>query len=236
MVGNPELVLSFDRLSRPGDSTDLLKQACKMLPTSNLEFISMSATSTIDINWVELFGCCTNVTTMQAIGRGTSGFVRALTVPTVTNAGSSKEGPERKQDSRSTVVHAHAAIFPKLKLLGLTELDFSEGNHTSGILFDVFERGLQQRMAASGAPLTLRLSNCNIGTEYANDLRKLVRDFHWDEGEGVIDGFECFEAYEQHLYDTGDIISTASHGTALHDWDSDTYDEYPDRDWDYDEW
>jgi F-box-like len=247
--GNAELVLSFDRLSRPGHSTDLLKQACKVLPISNLEFISMSATNIIDINWFELFGCCTNVTTMQAIGQGTSGFVRALTAPTVTNAGLSKEGKKRKQGSgESTVVqpasivaHAHAAIFPELKLLGLTELNFSEGKHTSGILFDVFERGLQQRMAASGAPLKLlRISNCDISTEHASDLRKLVQDFHWDEGEGLIDGFECFDAYEQHLYDTGDIVS---HGTALHDWDSDGYDDYPgmdydypDRDYDYDEW
>jgi hypothetical protein len=163
IVGNAELVLSFDRLSKPGHSTDLLEQACKMLPISNLEFISMSATNIIDINWVELFSCCTNVTTMQAIGHGTSSLVRALTAPTVTNAGSSKEGRKGKHDNRestlvqpaSTVVHAHAAIFPKLKFLGLTELNFSESKHASGILFDVFERGLQQRMAASGAPLKL---------------------------------------------------------------------------------
>jgi hypothetical protein len=154
-----------------------------MLPISNLEFISVAANGIIDINWVELFSCCTNVTTMQAIGLGASGLVGALTAPTVTNAGSSNEGRGRKQDSRSTVAHAHAGIFPKLKLLGLTELNLylSEGKHTSGILFDVFERGLQQRMAASASPLTLRISNCDLSTEHADDLRKLVQDFHWDE-------------------------------------------------------
>jgi hypothetical protein len=189
IVGNPELVLSFDKLSTHRRSVDLFKQACKMLPISNLEFISMAGNGVIDINWVELFSCCTNVTTMEAIGLGASGLVRALTAPTVTNAGSSKEGRERKQDSRSTVVqpastvaHAHAAIFPRLKHLGLTELNLylSEGKHTSEILFDVFERGLQQRMAASASPLTLRVSNCDISPEKANDLRKLVQDFHWD--------------------------------------------------------
>ncbi|KAF8498176.1 hypothetical protein F5888DRAFT_1906452 [Russula emetica] len=194
IVGNAELVLSFDSLSKPGHSTDILEQACKMLPISNLEFISIFATNIIDLNWVELFNCCTNVTTMQAIGHGTSSLVRALTAPTVTNAGPSKEGRNRKHDNREstlvqptrTVAHAHAAIFPKLESLGLTELNFAEGKYPSGILFDVFERGLQQRMAVSGAPLKLlRISNCYISTEHANDLKKLVQDFQSDEGEGL---------------------------------------------------
>ena len=195
-VGNPELVLSFESLSI-GYSTDLLKQACKLLPISNLEFISISATNIIDINWVELFSCCTNVTTMQAIGRGTSGLVRALAVPTVTNAGPSKDGRKQEEDNRSTVIQpactvarAHATIFPKMKILGLTELNFYDGSHTSDILFNVFKSGLQQRMAASGAPLTLRISNCEISAGHTNDLRKLARDFHWNKGEGSIGGFE----------------------------------------------
>jgi hypothetical protein len=195
IIGNPqaELVLSFDGLSRPGQWTDLLKQASKMLPISNVESISMSAPSmAIDISWVELFSCCTNVTTMQVIGHGTSNLVRALTAPTVTNAGSSKEARKRKYDNGestvvqpvSTVTHTHArgAIFPKLKFLGLSELIFDEGkHHPRGTLFEVFERGLQQRMAASGEPLRLlRISDCEISTERVNNLRKLVQDFHGD--------------------------------------------------------
>jgi F-box-like len=229
IVGNAELVLSFNRLSKPGHSTDLLKQACKMLPISNLEFISMSASSTIDINWVELFSCCANVTTMQAIGYGTSSLVRALTAPTVTNAGSSKEGSKGKYDKResalvqpaSTVVHAHTAIFPKLKFLGLTELYFFESKHASGIPFDVFERGLQQRMAASGAPLELlRIRYCDISAEHANDLEKLVRDVHWNEDEDLIDGSEDFDHHEPHLF--------YSRGTVLRDSDSDGWNESSD--------
>ncbi|KAF8498172.1 hypothetical protein F5888DRAFT_1889297 [Russula emetica] len=236
IVGNAELVLSFDSLSKPGRSTDILEQACKMLPISNLEFISISPTNVIDLNWVELFNCCTNVTTVQAIGHGTSSsLVRALTAPTVTNAGSSKEGRNRKHDNREctlvqptkTVAHAHAAIFPKLESLGLTELNFAEGKHPSGILFDIFERGLQQRMAVSGAPLKLlRISNCYISTEHANDLQKLVQDFQCDENE-VIDGFLTFNTYVQRFYDTREI----GYGTALGDWDSDESDNYADG-WD----
>jgi hypothetical protein len=181
IVGNAELVLSFDTLSNPGHSTDLLEQACKMLPISNLEFISMYATVVVDMNWVEIFSYCTNVTTMQAIGHGTRSLVLALAAPTVTDAGSNKGGRKGKHDNRestlvqpfSTAVHAHAAIFPKLKFVGLVDQSFfeGEGEHASGILFDVFERGLRQRMAASGVPLKLlRVSRCNISTEHANDL------------------------------------------------------------------
>ena len=192
----PELVLSSNMPSKPGHSTDLLKQACKMLPIANLEFVSMSATNTIEINWVELFSCCTNVTTMQAIGRGTNSLVHALTAPVVTNAGSGKEGRGEKHDIRasnlvqqtSTVVHAHAAlIFPKLKFLELTELNFSEDKHSSFIPFDVFKRGLQQRMVASGAPLRLlQISDCKISSDHMNDLQKLVQDFRWEKDEGLM--------------------------------------------------
>jgi len=184
---------------------------------------------------VELFNCCTNVTTVQAIGHGTSSLVRALTAPTVTNAGPSKEGRNRKHDNREstlvqptrTVAHAHAAIFPKLESLGLTELNFAEGKHPSGILFDIFERGLQQRMAVCGAPLKLlRISDCHISTEHANDLQKLVQDFQCDENE-VIDGFLTFNTYVQRFYDTREI----GYGTALGDWDSDESDNYADG-WD----
>jgi hypothetical protein len=208
IAGNAELVLSFDTLSDRGHPADLLEQACKMLPISNLEFISMSANKDIHINWVELFSCCTNVTTMKAIGHGTSSLVRALTAPTVTNGGSSKEGRKGKHDNRestlvqpaNTVAHAHAALFSKLKFLRLYKLNFAEGKPRSDILFDVFKRGLQQRIAASRAPLKLlRIDNCDISTEYANDLQKLVQEFHWDGYKGLFSRrfrYEDFDDYE----------------------------------------
>jgi hypothetical protein len=152
---------------------------------------------------------------MQAIGNGTSSLVQALTAPTVTNAGSSKDGWKWNYDNResavlqlaSTAAHAHTAIFPNLEFLELTELDFFGGNH--GIPFDVFERGLQQRMEVSGAPLKfLRMIGCEILTEHENDLRKLVQDFDWEK---------------------------TINDTALHVWDSDGHDDdNPDRD-DYDD-
>ena len=227
ILGNPEVVLSFDMLSKPGHPTDLLKQACKMLPISNLESFFMLASKIIPINWVELFGCCTNVNTVQAIGDGTGSLVRALTAPTVTNAGSSKKGRKRKHNNRENTVAqpastAHAAIFPNLKFLGLTEVDFDEGKNDSGNLFDVFERGLRQRMAASGTPLKfLRISDCDISTKRANRLRKFVQDFHFNMDETWIDGLENFGAYEQRLYRSGEVAFLDSdRGTVRSNWDS----------------
>jgi hypothetical protein len=227
--GNAELVLSFD--IKHGFSTDLLEQACKILPISNLESISMSTTRIIDINWVEIFSCCTNVTSVQV--HGASGLVRALTAPTVTNAVSNKRGRKRKHDNRestlvqtfNTVVHADATIFPKLKVLGLTELDFFEGDGPSGTLFDVFERGLQQRTAASGVPLKLlRISDCIISTEHANDLHNLVQDLHWDENEGLSDESEDFDDDEEPLY------APWEHGFVRRGWHSNWWDIYADSD------
>jgi hypothetical protein len=229
IVSNTELVLSFYRLSKPGHSTDLLEKACKTLPISNIEFISMSATDIIDINWVELFSCCTNVTTMQAIGHGTSSLVRALT------AGSSKEGRKRKPDNREstlvqparTLAHAHSAIFPNLKFLELTGLNFTEGKYPPSILFEVFERGLEQRMAASGAYLKLlRISDCNISTEHASDLQDLVQDFHWDENEGLIDGFDDLSGHERRLYEQ-DIFDNLN--VTPPEWGSDAWDYLTNR-------
>jgi len=224
IVSNAELVLSFGRLSIPGHSTDLFEQACKMLPISNLEYISMSVTDINDINWVELFGCCPNVTTMEAIGHGTSGLVRVLTAPTATNSGFSRKGRKRKRDSRerstlvqpdTTVTHVHTAIFPKLEFLRLTELNFAEHKHPSGILFDVFERGLQQRMAALAPLKLLHIRDCEISPnnlKQVNDLEKLVQDFHWDTSESDEDSDESsndpgLRYWEEHGWDESDDSS-----------------------------
>jgi hypothetical protein len=239
VVGNAELVLSFDTLSKPGHSRDLLEQACKMLPISNLDFISTTANSMISINWVELFSRCTNVTTMRAIGHGTSGFVLDLTAPTVTDAGSNKGG-KRKHDKRestlvqpfSTAVHAHAAIFPKLKFLELAELNFFDSFAVSAILFDDLERGLQQRMATSGVPLKLlRVSDCTISIKHVNDLEKLVQDFQWDGNEGSIDGSEVFDNYEleESFYDVPWEAGFVRRCTARCAWHLDSWDDYSDE-------
>jgi hypothetical protein len=174
IVGNAELVLSFEQLAE--------------LRTDHV--ISMSAPSTKrGINWVELFSCCTNVTTMQASGQGMKSLVRALTTPTVTNAGPSKRGRKQIHDNRESAVvqPAYPAIFPNLNSLGLTALNFSEGKHDPlplGIPFDVFKRGLQQRMEASGVPLKLLcFDGCNMSRESASDLHELVQDVYWNGNE-----------------------------------------------------
>ena len=194
-------VLSFAGLVREG----LVERVCKMLPISSLEFLSISFIDVDGIvvgpvNWVELFERCVEVTTMQAIGRGTSSLVRALTSPKSPKLANTRRGWKEKelshdsrdstpaQPARSTAPPAHTPIFPKLTLLSLQKLDFDE-RKPSSILFDVVQNGLRQRKVAYGTPLKmLFIDNCTISTKRAKALEKHVEELLWDEDEG-----EAFE-------------------------------------------
>jgi hypothetical protein len=198
-----EFVLSFDWLPEFGNWTELLEQTCKMLPISNLEFLSISAPDIVNpINWVELFKRCTKVTAMQATGCRTSGLVRALTTPKVTNTRRGWKGKKTGQDNsdgtsaqsaRSTVSRAQATIFPNLTSLSLKRLNFAERVHSSGILFNVVKKGLRQRKAAYNTPLKmLRIDDCAISAERAKALQGLVQTFHWDGNESFFDKSEGF--------------------------------------------
>jgi hypothetical protein len=123
MDGDAEFVPSFDGL-RLDSYSNLLKEVCEVLPISNLESLSISSFYISDfINWVRLFERCTKVATMQAIGGGTSSFVRALTTPEATNTKPDKRLDDRNstpaQPARSTASPVDAPIFPKLTSLSL---------------------------------------------------------------------------------------------------------------------
>ena len=192
--GDAEFVLSFDGL-RLDNYSDLLEEVCEMLPISNIKFLSISSFYISDsVNWVRLFEHCTKVATIQAVGGGTSSFVRALTTLKAINTKPDEKGKEKRQDDRDstptqparcTASPADVPIFPKLTFLSLGKLDFAEGQHPSGILFDIVERGLRQRKVVYKAPLEmLRIDNCFIGAQRAQALQKLVQNFHWDQYEG----------------------------------------------------
>jgi hypothetical protein len=133
---------------------------------------------------------------MQAIGRGTSGLVRSLATPKVTNTRRGWKGKRKRRDSgdststqpaRSTAAPAPAPLFPKLMFLSLKRLDFAENEHPSGILFDVVQKGLRQRMVGYRAALKmLRIDNCTISARRAKALQNLVQKFHWDEEGGFL--------------------------------------------------
>jgi hypothetical protein len=212
--GDAEFVLSFDEV-RLGNYSDLLERVCKMLPISNLEFLSISSFYIGDsVNWVELFKRCTKITAIQAIGGGTSSFVRALTIPEATNTKPNEKGKQKRRDDRdstlaqpgrSTSSAADGPIFPKLTFLSLKRQDFSEGQHPSGNLFDVVERGLRQRVVAYNTPLEmLHIYNCFISAQHAEALQKLVQKFHWDQDEGF-DGFDNFDDYVRYNPDTDEL-------------------------------
>ena len=191
-VNEAEFVLSFDGLPVHGHGMDLIERVCEILPISNLEFLSISAPIKVDtLNWVEIFKRCTKITTMQTIGRGTSSLVRALTTPKVKNTRRGWEwkrktrnnrGRTLAQPARNIASHTPAPIFPKLTFLSLKRLDFAENEQPSGILFDVVQKGLRQRMVGHRTPLRmLCIDDCTISAKRANALQRLVQKFHWDE-------------------------------------------------------
>ena len=222
--GDAEFVLSYDRLPELGNCTDFLERVCKMLPISNVDFLSISAADMDDsVNWVELFKHLSKVTTIQVIGRGTTSLVRALTTPKATSTKPNGKGKKKRRDNstqaRSTTsASADAPIFPKLTYLALNSLDFGEGP-PSGVLFNVVQRGLQQRKAAAKAPMeVLRIDNCVISAKRAKALQKLVRQFHWDGDEGFVDEFEDFGDYDSD-FDEGTRWEDFFIGTSQAEWE-----------------
>lgn len=207
-------VLLFGGVPELGEWTDFINQACKVLPISNLEFLSIHAPGIVhSIDWVEVFEQCTEITTMEAVGRGTSSLVRAITTRnTKARPGRSKRRDNRNstpaQPARSTASHAHVPSFPKLAFM-LTRLDFAQRKRSSGILFDVVQKGLQERMAAYRgyrALKMLRIENCIVSAKRAKALQKLVQSFHWD-------GKESFpKASEEDVYHSRPWWELSSNG------------------------
>ena len=190
-----EFVLSFDWL-RERNKTDLLEGVRKMLHISNLEFLSISASDPLD--WVELFKRCKKLTTLHVMGSGTSRLVRTLAIPKVINAWRNWDWKKRRdsrdntpaQLARNTAAYARARVFPKLECLSLNDLDFSEKESDSGILFDVVDTLLRQRKVSRNAPLRmLRIHDCAISARRAKALQMLVEEFHWNGKEGFDDRY-----------------------------------------------
>ncbi len=141
-----------------------------------------------------------------------------------------------KPATTSTAAPVHVgSIFPKLKFLSLEYLDFGENKISSGVLFDVVERGLQHRQMAPAVPLeALRISCSTISSKRAFALDDLVQKFYWDGWDG---SRRIFDPAEQYYYDSDDTDTDPvesegffiSHGTGEVDWDSDGWENYTDE-------
>jgi hypothetical protein len=219
--GEAEFVLSFDGLPEFRHWKEILERACKMLPISNLEFLSITTPDTIDsVNWADLFKPCANVTTIQAIGRGTSGFIRALTPP------NSKKGKKKKRDDSGTSAMPAPGpiIFPNLTSLLLESLDFTETKPRSGILYDVLANGLRQRSSTYNVPIRkICVDHSVIPVKRANALKRLVTDFHWDGEEGLINAFDVevddFGDYDSDFIEPGERWEDFFVGSTQAEWE-----------------
>jgi len=178
--------------------TDILKQLCSMLPISNLEFLSISASDTIQsVNWYDLFQRCKNVTTIQAKGCGTIRFLQALAPPKVTDTTARGKGKKRKRGKRATQVQAAnnspgvratATAFPKLTSLLLEDLNLAAAVPDHGTLYDILMNAVQWRKTNKMPLKTLAVDFCAITARPANSLKKHVENFSWDGEDCSTDG------------------------------------------------
>ena len=211
-----ELTISFDGLPSFGHSTQesILEDVFNMLPISNVEFLSISIPAfNPSVHWSVLSQRCKKVTTIQASGRGTGGFLRFLTPlkPTETISGSKwKKGrcangaTQAREAINTTGAHARSTPFPKLTSLLLENLDFGLNFAQYGVLYDVFSYVLRRRRANNTPLNMLGVDHCVITPDRAKGLKRYVQEFRWDGDEGV-----PFKEWD------GDV------GLSFHEWDSD---------------
>jgi hypothetical protein len=220
MDAEAEFVLSFDGLAEVAHWREILERACKMLPISNLEFLSIATPELVGpVNWAELFQRCTNITTIQTVGRGTSGLIRALTPP------NTKKGKKKKRDSSGTsaIPPPRSILFPNLTSLLLENLDFNESKPPSGVLYEDLANGLRLRKSTHNVPIKkMRVDHCVITVKRANALKKLVKEFCWDGEEGLLNAFDEFDDfgdYDSDFVESGGRWEDFYIGSTQAEWD-----------------
>ncbi|KAI0284063.1 hypothetical protein BC826DRAFT_170889 [Russula brevipes] len=196
------LVLSFDT---PSEALDILGPVCSMLPISNIEFLSISASNADpSVNWGGLFQRCAKLTTIEANGDGTSSLLKELAPPKPKKAASGGKGrkgklgnegvPAPAPSSNATAADTPVPIFPNLASLSLRNLDFGDKlGDRPGVLFDALSIMLRRRRACKVPLKMLGIDHCIVTTNRANALRKLVPEFvrHGYEGSSL-DEFDDF--------------------------------------------
>jgi hypothetical protein len=195
----PVLELSLDRVSEYGlyPHAEILGRICSILPISNVEVLSISASETIQsANWHQFFQRCKKITEIQAQGRGTSDLLQSLAPQELVDI-PSDPGPWKgkgKNDNSATHVLAQVAndtaggsrttttviSFPKPTSLSLENLNFNDTVPSSGVLFDVFVNALQWRKTNALPSSNLTIYTCKITAEWADCLKKHVQDPDWD--------------------------------------------------------
>jgi len=177
----------------------VLRQACKTLPFSKLEFLSIfSPTTTRPVNWGEVFRRCTEVTTVQVAGNGTTSLLEALTPPQRSSEqgrkwrhgdngrGTRRRASNNKNNNRSCVsAPVQVPIFPKLTSLLFEMLDFNNiWVPGLGFHFDLILSAVRRRKANETPLTTLCINRCMITAEEAGELEEIVPDFRWDHDQG----------------------------------------------------
>jgi len=206
----------------------ILRRASEVLPLSKLEFLSVfSPVMTQTINWGEVFRQCTEVTTVQVHGYGTTGILQGLTPPQRSRGQECKRGrtdngrgprgraSNHNSNDSSGSAPVQVPIFPKLTSLLLEMLDFNDMVPGSGILHDLILSVVKQRKARKTPLSRLCITHCVISVEEAVAFEKVVSDVQWDHDEGDDndededdeDDDEDDDDYDYDAFDYGDDYS-----------------------------
>lgn len=192
--------LDLERASKYDDlypHAEMLGRICSILPISNVEVLSH-----IRPQHNTFFQRCKKITTIQVHGWGTDDFLRSLAPQELENTPSDLE-PRKgkgkgKYDNSDTHPQRRVANdaaggssatttdipYPKLTSLLLENLNFTDTASDSG---DVLENVLQWRKTNTLPLSKLTISTCKITTEWADCLKKHVKEFEWDGHEGACD-------------------------------------------------
>jgi len=206
--GDPELSLSFHRISDLNRLSDILRKACNVLSLSNIEFFSFSSRipNQVIIDWSDIFQHCPEVATVQVDGGRTIGLLQALTSPKRANDnGRGAEAQAANDNDNHAPAPMHVPIFPKLTSLRLKTLNFTY----SGVLSDLVINAVQQRKVNKTPLTTLCIEKCVIREKQAAALEKLVCDFQWDHYKGYYDDEES-NREDSEFDDDGDDHSDMS--------------------------
>jgi len=215
----PVLEFSLEGVSEYGlyPQAGMLGRVCSILPISNVEVLSISASETIQsANWYQLFQRCKKITTIQVQGWGTGDLLQSLAPQELANTPCDREPWKGKGNNDSSATHAQAQVAndtacgyrttttvipcPKLTSLSLENLNFNDTVPSSGVLFDVFVNALQWRKT-NALPLSkLTIHACKITAEWADCLKKHVGEFDWDGHE------DSYDPREDSIYSGDDVL------------------------------
>ncbi|KAI0263256.1 hypothetical protein BC834DRAFT_888266 [Gloeopeniophorella convolvens] len=192
-----DLDLHFEVEHDSGMLSGIVQRTFAVLPFADIEYYNVLASENMQpIDWSQLRHRCSKIADMRAIGRGATTLLKEINPPqaavprpsssNTTSRGKGKEkgqGREAPQAAPSAV--AQLVPFPKLTLLYVKEIDFSQQvPGGEGTTFNTVKNAMERRKQCGIQLTELEIVGCVITANQARQLSRFVREFAWDEDQG----------------------------------------------------